>query len=72
MSENIVTLATFANATEAHLARNLLEREGIQAFVADELSGNALSGQVQGVVKLKVLPADAERARQLLPARGGD
>jgi hypothetical protein len=73
MPEEFVTVATFNSAMEAHLAKNLLEREGVPAILADELSGDALSGgHAHGYVKLQVLPADVERARQLLPPRGGD
>jgi hypothetical protein len=70
MSQDLVTVATFTTAMDAHLRKNLLEGEGIQAFVADELTGDQLSGAyVHGYVKLQVARQDAERAEQILQAR---
>ncbi len=62
------TIASFPEATAAHLARALLESEGIEARVADEYTVGAywLVSQAIGGVKLQVAPADTERARALL------
>jgi hypothetical protein len=69
MSQELITVATFTTAIDAHLRKNLLEGEGIQAFVADELTGDQLSGgYVHGYVKLQVARPDAERAQQILQA----
>lgn len=71
MASELVTVATFMTPAEAHLARNLLEAEGVVAFIADEESvgmfwhlGNALQG-----VKLQVPLFQAELAVQILEHR---
>lgn len=60
----LVTIATYTDAIEAHIARGRLDAEGITVFVADEhlvwadwLYSNALGG-----VKLRVAQADVESA----------
>jgi Putative prokaryotic signal transducing protein len=73
MAQDLVTVATFTTATDAHLHKNLLEGEGIQAFVADELTGDQLSGAyLHGYVKLQVSQQNVERAQQILRAREQD
>lgn len=64
----LVTIATFGEAPQAHLARNALEAAGIQAAIADEsligmdwLMSNAIGG-----VKVQVREEDAERAVAVL------
>jgi hypothetical protein len=76
MAEDLVTVATFTTAWDAHLRKNLLEGEGVRAFLADELSGDRLSGGfVHGYVKLQVARRDVGRAEAILHAhernRGG-
>lgn len=68
MSKKLVTVATFGTPTEANLARNQLDAEGIRAFLADETTvgmawhlGNAVGG-----IKLQVADDDAERALSIL------
>jgi hypothetical protein len=69
MTQDLVTVATFTTAIDAHLRKNLLEGEGIRAFLADELTGDRLlGGAAYGGVKLQVAQPDAERARQILQA----
>jgi len=65
--ETFVTVATFGNAPEAHMARSRLESEGITAFVMDELAPTAwgLPNALDGV-RLQVAEKDAVRARALL------
>jgi hypothetical protein len=71
MDQELVTIASFTTAFDAHVRKNMLEREGIRAFVADELTGDQLFGAyVHDYVKLQVASADAERAQQLLRACG--
>ena len=69
-TRSLVTIATYTDAIEAHIARGRLDAEGIPVFVADEhlvwadwLYSNALGG-----VKLRVARADAERALAVLQA----
>ena len=38
MTEELVTIATFQMPTEAHLAKSALEANGMNAFLADELT----------------------------------
>jgi hypothetical protein len=76
MAQDLVTVATFTTAMEAHLRKGLLNGEGVQAFVADELTGDQLSGAyVHGYVKLQVARQDVGRAQKVLQAhersRGG-
>jgi hypothetical protein len=65
--EDLVTVATFGSAPEAHMARSRLESEGIHAFVTDELAGNALGlfPALSGI-RLQVAGKDAARAHALL------
>jgi hypothetical protein len=66
-----VTVASFSQPIEAHLARTKLESEGIPCVVGDEnlvrvdwLLSNAVGG-----VKLKVPPHAADQAREVLRPR---
>lgn len=67
-AQPLVTIATYTDAIEAHIARGRLDAEGIAAFTADEhlvwadwSYSNALGG-----VKLRVAHADAARALAVL------
>ena len=56
MAGKMVTVATFDMPTEAHLAKGLLEANGLAAFLADELTVGVawhLSNAVGGI-KLQV------------------
>jgi hypothetical protein len=64
---DLVTVATFPDVSEAQLARERLELEGIRAFV--------LGAQTAGVmpylagasgVAVQVAPVDVDRAREIL------
>ncbi len=65
--ENLVTVATFGNAPEAHMVRSRLEAEGIHAFVMDDLAAttwgfvNSMDG-----VQLQVPEKDAARASKVI------
>jgi hypothetical protein len=69
---NLVTVATFGNAWEAHLALGKLEAAGIPAAIADEnviaATGGLYTNMVGGV-KLRVPAAEVERALAALPKR---
>jgi hypothetical protein len=74
MPDNFITIASYLTGPEAHLAKNSLELEGIPSFLADEQTDNALGlvvGFVHGV-KLLVAEEHAERAAEILAARGED
>jgi hypothetical protein len=73
--KELVTLATFQTPEEAYLVKNVLEEEGVRAYLSDEATvglnwalNNALGG-----IKLQVAAGDVERARQVFrdrPAEG--
>jgi hypothetical protein len=65
MSDQLVTVATFALAAEAQMARNMLEAEGIPAVLGGEMSAVVLPGHI-GQVRLEVRAEDAARATALL------
>ena len=71
MAGKMVTVATFDMPTEAHLAKGLLEANGLTAFLADELTVGVawhLSNAIGGV-KLQVAEDDVEHAASILAAR---
>jgi len=69
MSEKLVTVARFSNYIEADLARQLLEGEGIRAFVMGQNVGNVYSG-VPAVldIELQTPESQAEQAKEILEA----
>ncbi|MCI0462441.1 MAG: DUF2007 domain-containing protein [Gemmataceae bacterium] len=71
MDVNLTTVATFNTPHEAELAKNLLEQEGITAYLADaEAVGmNWMMGVGLGGVKVQVAEADAPRAGAILRVR---
>jgi hypothetical protein len=64
MPNRLVTVQSFDREHEAQLARNLLEAEGVPAFVSGEMSAVPLPG----LVHLQVRATDAPRAVALLAA----
>lgn len=69
MSSELCTIATFADAVEAHLVRSRLEEEGIAVQVTGELSADALGiGYAFGGVDVQVPVDDLDRARAILEA----
>jgi hypothetical protein len=67
MADHFVTVASYAYTPEAQMAKNLLEAEGIRAFLAGEETANALTG-LAGEALLQVHAEDAARAVSLLAA----
>lgn len=66
---DLVTVAAYPTAALAHLAKNLLESEGIPAFVADDTTGDMLHlSSPFGAAKLQVDTQHAEAAKQLIDA----
>jgi tetratricopeptide (TPR) repeat protein len=74
MSERLLTVATFANPVEAHLAKNRLESAGIKAFLeGQETVGMAWHlTNAFGGIKLQVPEADAIDATAILQDNAGD
>jgi hypothetical protein len=68
MSDDLITLAAFQSAVEAQNCRAALEQHGIEAVLADEhtVTSDWLYSAGVGGVKLRVSPADADAARQVL------
>ena len=66
---DLVTVGAFPTSAEAQLAKNLLEAEGIPAFVEDDATADLwhLSSPF-GETKVQVAPEHAEQARALLDA----
>jgi hypothetical protein len=69
MSDQLVTVAHYLLAYEAELARNLLEGEGIRAFVNDDVTGTLWPS---GDIRLQVGAEDAPRATALLAAQAAE
>jgi hypothetical protein len=65
MPDNFVTVATYTLPYEAELAKSLLQAEGIEAFVAGDLTGGLLP---TGEIRLQVGGEDAGRAAAVLAA----
>jgi hypothetical protein len=68
----LITIATFAQSWEAHLAVGRLEEMGIPAAIADEnivATGGGLYTNMTGGVKVQVPRAEAGRALAALPRR---
>jgi hypothetical protein len=62
-----VTIATFWDALEANIARNFLERAGIQVILSDELTSVVWGlGHDLGGVKVQVPADQAALAQRLL------
>jgi len=66
--QELFTVAAFSIPYQAHLAKGLLEANGIAAHIADEftVSVNWLYSNAIGGVKVQVAEADVEEARRIL------
>ncbi len=64
----LVTVGRFPTPWEAHLARTLLESEGIDACVLEERlpAVSLLTGEPAAMSRVEVHPEDAERALEIL------
>lgn len=59
------TIRTYVNAVEAEMVRQMLENEGVRAYVMDENMGSMFYVAVGGV-RLAVDDADVEKAIEIL------
>ena len=67
MSEEVVVLKVFTNDLDATMARDVLQDEGVTAFVfKDDSGGMEPHLQRTNGVSLMVSAADAQRAHQIL------
>ena len=64
----LVTIGRYSTPWEAHLARTLLESEGIDACVLEERlpAVSLLTGEPSAMSRVEVHPEDAERALEIL------
>lgn len=69
---NWITVMTFVYPQEAHLAKNVLESEGIKVFLKDELAiqVNNFYSPALGGVKLQIQEENKERALEILTEAG--
>jgi hypothetical protein len=69
--ENWTVVYAGAYPSEVYMAKNLLETEGIETFIKDELTSQVIGfSTALGGVKLMVHENDAPRALELLTAGG--
>jgi len=73
MSEDLVTIGSFAVMVAAHAARARLEAAGIRAYLVGEEVANSLwhVGSALGGIKLQVAESDVERVKQLVEEEEG-
>jgi hypothetical protein len=69
MKEKLVVVARFSDNIKADLARQVLEDEGIKAFVMGQNVGNVYSGVPAAVdIELQAPESQAQEAREILEA----
>ncbi len=68
VSSRLATLETFPLPTEAGFVKNMLEAEGIHAYLADESTVGTMSylSNAMGWVKIQVAEDDLSRANEIL------
>lgn len=73
MSDQLETVATFTDLTQAQSARSALESAEIESFLQDEATGSLDWGLMpaMGGLRLQVRSAGAARAREVLDSLGG-
>jgi hypothetical protein len=72
--EDFVEIAAFTYLAEAELTREMLEAEGIEVMLRNGQFASALPHMTNAVggIRLTVAPADVERGREILEAKGGE
>ncbi|MCW3085674.1 MAG: hypothetical protein JWP12_3040 [Bacteroidetes bacterium] len=68
MENDIVTLSTYSNLSSAYMAKNFLELNDIQSFIADEniTVADPLYMNAVGGIRLTVFEKDVPKALELL------
>jgi hypothetical protein len=68
-AQDLIVVARYGTTAEAELARELLDNEGIRAFLGNEMASGLMPymGDLGGVT-LQVQVSDAPRAQELLAA----
>jgi hypothetical protein len=73
MSNKLVTIAEYADSSQAELARQVLADYGIQALIMDQNTSNLWQTALPwSTTKLQVLESDADHARQILEEQQQD
>ncbi len=64
----LVTVASYSQPYEAHIAKSFLEEQGLRCFIADEhlVSANWLYSNAIGGVRLQVRRGDVDQAKRIL------
>lgn len=69
--DKIVEIARFTYPADAQILRSLLESEGIECYLKDELSNQILGSYVDiGGVKVEILEKDIPHALEVMKAGG--
>ncbi|MCB0839427.1 MAG: hypothetical protein KDD99_22305 [Bacteroidetes bacterium] len=68
MNEDMITLAFYSEVADANRHASLLKAEGIRCEVVfnNPISGDALHGEREGEIEIKVHPDDFDRADMIL------
>ena len=67
MADKLVTIAEYADSSEAELAAQILKDFGIESVVVGENSANVFAGVTAlASARLQVLQSQAERAMEIL------
>jgi hypothetical protein len=69
--DDLVTVTSFSDVSEAELARERLALEGVRAFVIDAQTAGVMPYLTGATgVRLQVEPKDLESAKEILGLRG--
>ena len=66
MVDDLITISNYFSSVEAHLARNRLLDEGVEAFVMDDVTTDIAGPYGNGIAKLQVPASHAELAQAIL------
>ena len=67
MADKIIEIARFEQTSEAEMLANLLNSEGIECYVRDGLSAQALFGDTEMIgAKVELHEKDAQRALEIM------
>lgn len=68
--DNMVEVARFTRPTDAHALASLLQSEGIECYVRNELTSQTLGMIDLGGVRVELLESDVQRALQVMLDNG--
>lgn len=69
--DKMVEIARFQNQSEAHLLRSLLESEGIECYLKDELTNQMYGGMVDfGGIKVQIMEDQVPHALEVMQVNG--